>query len=279
MLPAIAITAALFLGLSLLLTWAVHHYPRRSVNDKPDWGKILDERIPTANGKELEVWRIDPEGHSRGVILFTHGWGRNRDRMVARARIFGKLGYTTVLHSARDHGNSDPQSWMNVLKFAEDIESVMAWLGQSVILYGHSAGSVAAAIVASRNKGAINLLFLEACYAHTRPALISLYCWYNPFVGTVFGHMILFWMVLLYRRSLDSVSPARLAESFDMPVMLIHGEKDRRFSLSFARELKRCLNPDESEIYIAKDAGHSDSSKTAGYTPAVKGFIERYDNG
>ncbi|MEZ4525034.1 MAG: hypothetical protein R2941_03830 [Desulfobacterales bacterium] len=32
--------------------------------------------------------------------------GQNRDRMINRARLFGQWGYTTVIHSARDHGNS-----------------------------------------------------------------------------------------------------------------------------------------------------------------------------
>jgi pimeloyl-ACP methyl ester carboxylesterase len=165
---------------------------------------------------------------------------------------------------------------MNAVKFAEDIEAVINWLGQPVILYGHSIGSAGAIIAASRNPAGIRILFLEACYAYTREALLSLYRWVNPFFGICFGPMILFWLNLFYGNKLDTVSPARLAADIQIPVMLIHGERDRRFPLSFALELKRSFAPEQVELYVGEGAGHSDSSRTAGYEAAVQSFLERH---
>ena len=165
---------------------------------------------------------------------------------------------------------------MNAVKFAEDIEAVMNWLDQPVILYGHSVGSAGAIIAASRNPGKIRVLFLEASYTYTKEALLSLYRWVNPFFGVCVGPMILFWMNLFYRNQLDSVSPARLAPAIKVPVMLIHGEKDRRFPLAFARKLKRSFTTERVALYIAVGAGHSDSSRTQGYADTVKSFLDRY---
>ncbi|MBK5102236.1 MAG: alpha/beta hydrolase, partial [Desulfobacteraceae bacterium] len=95
-----------YLLLSLYFTYLVHEIPRRPVEEAPDWGSVIDTRIPTADGGTIEVWRVEPEGLSRGIVVFVHGWSRNRDRMVPRARLFGKMGFTTVMHSARDHGGS-----------------------------------------------------------------------------------------------------------------------------------------------------------------------------
>ena len=80
--------------------------------------------------------------------------------MVDRARIFGKMGFTTIMHSARDHGGSTSHRFMNALRFAEDIESVLKWVNEPVLLYGHSAGAAAAAIAAHKNSEIVNLLFL-----------------------------------------------------------------------------------------------------------------------
>jgi pimeloyl-ACP methyl ester carboxylesterase len=165
---------------------------------------------------------------------------------------------------------------MNAVKFAEDIESVVKWLGRPVILYGHSIGSAGAIIAASRNSGRIRVLFLEASYAYTREALLSLYRWVNPFFGICFGPMILFWLNLFYGNKLDTVSPARLAANIKIPVMLIHGEKDRRFPLSFALELKRSFAPGQVELYVAEGVGHSDSSRTPDYEEATKSFLDRH---
>ena len=266
----------LYLLLTLLCTYLVQQLPRKPVCDFPDWGRVFDTKIAAIDGGFLEVWRIEPQDASKGLVVFAHGWGRNRDRMVSRARIFARLGFTAIIHSARDHGGSSRRRFMNAVKFAEDIEAVMSWLDQPVILYGHSAGSAGAIIAASRNPGKIRALFLEASYAYTKEALLSLYRWVNPFFGVCFGPMILFWMNLFYRNQLDSVSPARLAPAIKIPVMLIHGAKDRRFPLAFARKLKRSFTTERVTLYIAEGAGHSDSSQTPGYAKTVRWFLDRY---
>jgi pimeloyl-ACP methyl ester carboxylesterase len=195
--------------------------------------------------------------------------------MVARARIFARWGFTAVIHSARDHGGSSRRRFMNGFKFAEDIEAVLNWLEQPVILYGHSAGSAGAIIAACRNSNRVQILFLEASYAYTEEALLSLYRWVNPFFGICFGPMILVWMNLFYGNKLDSVSPARLAPEIKIPVMLIHGEADKRFPLEFALKLKHSFAPGQAELYIGEGVGHSDSSQTAGYAVSMKSFLDR----
>jgi pimeloyl-ACP methyl ester carboxylesterase len=266
----------LYLLLSLIFTYVVQQLPRKPVTDPPDWGQIIDARIPAIDGGSLEVWRIEPQCPSKGLVVLAHGWGRNRDRMVSRARIFARWGFTTVLHSARDHGDSSRRRFMNAVKFAEDIEAVINWLGQPVILYGHSIGSAGAIIAASRNPGKVRILFMEGSYAYTREALLSLYRWVNPFFGICFGPMILFWLNLFYGNRLDTVSPARLAEDIKIPVMLIHGQNDRRFPLAFALKLKHSFALDPVGLYVGEGAGHSDSSRTAGYEAAIKSFLDRH---
>ena len=102
----LAAIAAVYLAATLAVAYLAQQMPRRPVSDPPDWGRVTDTRIPTVGGKSLEVWRIEPGGESRGIVVLAHGWGRNRDRMVHRARFFGSWGFTTVIHSARDHGDS-----------------------------------------------------------------------------------------------------------------------------------------------------------------------------
>ena len=266
-----------YLLLTLFFTYLVQQIPRQPVSDTPDWGKIFDARIPAIDGGFLEVWRIEPDSPSNGIVVFAHGWGRNRDRMVDRARIFGQWGYTTVIHSARDHGHSSPKRFMNAVKFAEDIESVLDWINEPVIVYGHSAGAGGAIIAAHRNGHRIKLLFLEACYANTKEALLSLYRSANKFFGICFGPMILFWMNLFYGKRFGQTHPAGLAPELKMPVMLVHGEKDTRFPLAFALFLKESFLPDQvADIYIAMGVDHSDSSITTGYKPAVTAFLDSH---
>lgn len=99
----------MYLIFSFFLSCLVQQIPRHSVQDPPDWGNILDAKIPAVDGGILKVWRIEPEQPSRSTVVFAQGWSRNRDRMVARTRYFGCWGFTTAIHSARDHGQSSPE--------------------------------------------------------------------------------------------------------------------------------------------------------------------------
>ncbi len=273
----IAGSAAAYLSLSLALAYGVHRYPRRPVQEPPDWGHVTDTRVPAADGGSLEVWRVVPEGPSRGTVLLAHGWSRNRDRMVGRARLFGGLGYTTLLHSARDHGGSSPHRFMNAFRFSEDIEAVMAWEGTPVLLYGHSAGAAGAIIAAHRNPEAVRLLFLEGCYARTRKALASLYGHHIPVLGRPVAPAVVAWMHLFYRFRMDTVDPARLAPDLDLPVLLIQGERDAAFPLAFARELRDAFPAGRAELFVAPGSDHSSSSLTPEYPVAIRAFLERHD--
>lgn len=266
----------IYLLLTLYFTYLVHQLPRRPIQDIPDWGKLIDTRIPEMDGGSLELWRVEPKGRPRGIVVLAHGWSRNRDRMVGRARIFGKMGFTTVMHSARDHGNSSPHRFMNAPRFAEDIEAVLNWVNEPVLLYGHSAGAAAAVIVANRNPERIKLLFLEGCYAKTREGLLSLYRGYNRVFGIFFAPMVVFWMEVFYKKGLDSISPANLAPDIDMPVLIIHGEKDQNFPLNNAWTLRDSFPAGRAELFVARDTDHSSSSLKPEYPGAIQAFVDRY---
>jgi len=272
----ILIIAALYLLVTLFFTYVVLQVPRQPVQDPPDWGRITDTRIPAADGGELEVWRIELAGPSRGIVVLAHGWSRNRDRMVKRARLFAEMGFTTVIHSARDHGRSSRNPFMNAVKFAEDIEAVLNWVHEPVLLYGHSAGAAGAVIAASRNPGKVTALFLEGCYARTKEALRSLYRNYNLAFGIMFGPMIVLWMDIFYRFRMDAVSPARLAPRMDIPVLIIHGENDQNFPLHHAWRLRDSFPAGRAVLFVAKGADHSSSSLTPEYPAAIRAFVTRY---
>ncbi len=268
-----------YLLLSAYFTYAVHRIPRRPVDDRPDWGRVRDVHIPARDGGFLEVWRVEPDGPSRGTVVLAHGWGRNRGRMVERARLFGRMGFTTVLHSARDHGNSSPLKLMNALRFAEDVEAVLDWVGEPVLLYGHSAGAAGAIIAAGRNLDKIRLLFLEGCYARTKEALGRLYRSYNPLFGVLFGYTVVRMMDVLYGFRMDRISPERLAPGIDRPVLLIHGEKDQNFPVEDARRLQQSFPPGRAELFVAPGADHSSASLDPAFPDVLSAFVDAHIGG
>jgi len=165
---------------------------------------------------------------------------------------------------------------MNAPRFAEDIEAVLHWVNEPVLLYGHSAGAAAAVIAAHRNPDTIKLLFLESCYANTKEALLSLYRNYNRFFGILFAPMVLFWMEVFYKNGLDSISPINLAPGIDVPVLIIHGERDQDFPLNHAWRLRDSFPAGQAELFVARNSDHSSASLTPEYPDALSAFVRRH---
>lgn len=276
----ILVCITMYILLSLFLTYLIHRLPRSPISQTPDWGQITDTRVSTPDGGYLEVWSIEPPSpvQSKGVILFAHGWGSNRDTMVNRARIFANLGYKVVIHSSRDHGSSSSKKIVSSIHFSEDIETVLKWIGESVILYGYSAGAVGSIMTARKYPHLIKVLFLEACFANSEKALLSFYNFGNKYLGTIFGYMIVFWLKVLYGERFKQTHPEKIAPNLPMPVMLIHGEQDQQFPLHMAIALKNSFKQDQMvEMHIALGKDHGESIECPKYKPAIINFLEKIE--
>ena len=117
-------------------------------------------------------------------------------------------------------------------------------------------------------------MYLEGSYAETKIALLSLYKSFNRYFGLIFKYLLVFWMdKFLYRNKLGPLSPKTLAPNINVPVLLIHGEKDMTFPVKFAQTLAQSFPNNQTKLWIAKGAGHSDSSFQTGYKTEIKKFL------
>jgi len=270
----LALVALAYLLVTLAAAVAAHRLPRNPVDDPPDWGRVQDFLLPARGGGFLEVWKVVPKNAGPHVAVLVHGLTRNRDMMTPRARLFGAMGLTTVMASARDHGGSSPNAWMDVGKVAEDVLAVLDWVGKPVVLYGHSAGAGAAVLAAARRPGAVRLLILESAYPFGRKALFKFYRSVAPVAGLILGPGMVFWMEVFHRRALGKNNPARLARALDMPVLLLHGDQDEKFPLEWASELQEAFSPGQAALFTARGAGHSDVPEAPGFAEALATFVQ-----
>jgi len=88
--------------------------------------------------------------------------------------------------------------------------------------------------------------------------------------------MVIEWMDIFYRFKLDEVSPVKLAPHIDIPVLIIHGEKDESFPLHHAWRLRESFPAGKAELFVGKDSDHSSSSLTPEYPIAIKSFLDRH---
>ncbi len=279
----------LYFLVSTLITTVLAKIPRQSVNDKPDWGVVEECLIPTRNKKMLEGWIVYPEHlknetddtklKTNPAVILIHGWGRDRGRMTSRARVYGRNGYTTILISARDHGQSDKELLgMSILRFSQDIEACVQWWGKKVILNGHSIGGGASLLVASRNHNLVKAVIAESA-PHAFP--YGLKYVYKPALRWLTSFFLLgITMVTLikYRKfARKDFSPLAASTDIRCPIFLIHGKKDKIFPHKYTQLLKEAIGP-HCNIWIPDNTDHHNIEDHPDYEIKVMEFLNAKTN-
>lgn len=286
----ILLICVLAIFLYLLLTASVAlllaKYPRDPVDEKPDWGFFEEYQILTRNNKKLECWVVYPENmrniedtrklKENPAIILLHGWGRSRGRMISRARMYGRNGYTTILFSVRDHGDSTKEFFgMSILRFSQDLEACLKWWGKPVILLGHSIGAGASLLVAARNQELVSAVVAESTpYAFP----YSLKYVYRPalrWLTTFFLPGITFVTLLKYRNfTRKDYSPLDASSDINCPVLLIHGKKDHIFPFKYANLLKNAIG-NHCKVWISEEMDHHNIENHSEYEKKVMKFLKQ----
>lgn len=108
-----------------------------------------------ADGLELSVLEIAPEGKLRGIVQLVHGMSENKERYQPFMEYLAAEGFLTVIHDHRGHGASVRQKqdlgYMyggGAEALLDDISLINEMLRKKypelpLILFGHSMGSLA----------------------------------------------------------------------------------------------------------------------------------------
>jgi len=216
--------------------------------------------ITTETGLELHGWYVDGSG---STVLWLHGNAGNiSDRLDILAEMTRKLNVSSLLFDYRGYGKSGGKPSIKGLN--ADSIAAMKWLEEekgtdpgSVVVYGHSLGSVIAIDLAIRKEGKIGGLVLESPLTSARDMARELY--YGLPVD------------LLMSLKLDNIGKIG---KISTPLLVIHGDADEVIPFRMGRELFESAHEPKKFLSIP-GAGHSDCFIVGGesYWNAWKEFL------
>lgn len=231
-----------------LAHWLLHRSlraPRIAETTAPDrFGLRFEEvRIPTERSRSLFGWLIPAArtGPAPAIIVL-HGWGGNAGMMLPLAPPLHAAGYAVLMIDARNHGNSDGDTFSSMPRFAEDLSAAFAWLTirkeidpARIAVLGHSVGAAAALLAASRQPDIAAVVSIAA-FAHPREMmqrwLSSRRIPYAPL-----GWYALHYVEWIIGHRFDQIAPIDTVTRLRSPLLLIHGEHDETVPLSDARRI------------------------------------------
>jgi len=196
----------------------------------------------TADGIDLTHWYLPPEDDQAPVLVVFHGnAGHVGDRVPKLAELM-RAGFGLLLAGYRGYGGNPGKPSEDVL--SADARLLLDWLaGQGVspertVLYGESLGTGIAVKMATERPAAA--VILEAPYTSVVDVAQAQY-WFLPAR----------WLVL---DTWDSVS--RIAQ-INMPLLLMHGLRDRTIPARFGQGLFEAA-VDPKQIVLVEDGEHTD---------------------
>ncbi len=177
------------------------------------------------------VFARQPEGETRATILFSHGNGPGIGRFWDRVEVMWQLGYQVLVYDYPGYGRSSGAASEPALYDAAS--RMLAMLASRddvdpsrIVLYGHSMGCAPTFHVAVRSmRGEVIARRGDEDLAVEAAAVITESGWCSIEEMIRDGAFLDLPAELISRLELDNC--ARIAELRGVPVMLLHGRRDR----------------------------------------------------
>ncbi|MBD3224424.1 MAG: alpha/beta fold hydrolase [Caldithrix sp.] len=234
--------------------------------------------IKTRHDKKIQLW--DLNNKSKGPILLgIHGWANSSSVLLPLASALNKH-WRTILINARNHGDSEDDSIVTLIKYKEDIESVMHWLEKNekienrpIILFGHSLGGASAMFTAVRNNKIHSVISISA-FADLELILrkgMEKQKMFRPFIKS-----FLTYIEFRTGEHLNDVTPISTIARYQGPVLIAHGVKDEVIDVKDAELLVQ--KADRDNVSLIKMANHNHSSllKDSALAEHIIQFIKNY---
>ena len=257
------VVICIYLGLLVLL-----FVSQRRIVFKPDVtpadlvasdlaGQMQEVSITTADGLTLTSWWAPAVRADRRVIAYFHGNAGHRGGRADRIRDYLAAGYGVLLVGYRGYGGNPGQPTEPGLY--EDARASLAFLAagnvrpEQTVLFGESLGTAIAIQMATEFP--VLALVLEAPLA--------------SIVHSARARYPLFVFDFLVR---DKFNSLRKIGKVKLPLLLVHGEKDRTTAVRFGRMIYDAANEPKRALFLA-EAGHNDLMDH-GMAQAVTAFLE-----
>lgn len=187
--------------------------------------------VVAADGTRLEAWWVPVSGSPRGRALLFHGYGGSKDQLLEVASWWHDRGFEVGLVDFRGAGGSAGDTttlgWEEALDVVALHDAARRRGPEPVVLYGFSMGAAAIAGAVGRHGLRPDGAVLEACYASMRGTVANRFALLG-LPATPLADLLVFWGGVSAGFDGASLRPVDDLRGTAVPLLVLHGEEDRR---------------------------------------------------
>lgn len=233
----------------------------------------------SGTGTILSGWFF-PGISGRGAVLLVHAIRSNKRDMLPRARFLIQEGFSVLLIDLQAHGESSGKRITFGYREAKDIETATEKLkdlapGEKIGAIGVSLGAVS--LLLSGNTSSFSAIVLESLYSTIDKATSNRLQNHLGPPGSLLTPVLLFQLKWQLGVPPDKLRPIDLVSQLQIPVLIVHGTKDRHTTILEAEQLF-ASTPEPKQFYKVRGAAHVDLHKHAGdeYEQRIVSFFAHY---
>ncbi|MBI2542441.1 alpha/beta fold hydrolase [Candidatus Woesearchaeota archaeon] len=266
----------LFLVIFSLLTFLMSIHPKKITTNliPSDLGLKYEEvSFKSTDGIKLSGWLI-PNNKTKSAIIVMHGYPADKANLLEIAEFLAK-DFNVFLFDFRSFGNSEgryttagyleKKDLLGAIKYLEK-EKNMAEIG----LYGFSLGGAVALMAKHDN---VKAVVTDSAYAKLTNMVEHMYGMFFIFKYPL-AYLTKLYGLLFLNINIGDASPADSIKHLEIPILIIHAEKDSQIPVNEAYLLHDANK--KAELWIVEDADHgmTHSVNPEKYEKKVIGFFK-----
>jgi len=272
----VLIFIALFLIMFSLFAFYISIHPPKIITylEPSDLGlKYEDISFKSTDGVKLSGWFI-PNNKTKTAIIVMHGYPADKANLLGIAKFLAK-DFNVFLFDFRSFGQSEGRYTTAGCLEKNDLLGAIQYLEKEknlakIGLYGFSMGGAVALMASHKN---VKAIVADSAYAELRHIVQHMHRIFFVFKYPL-AYLTKIYGLLFLKINIDDASPANNIKNLEVPILLIHAEKDSQIPASEAYLLHDANK--KSELWIVGNADHgmSHSVNPEKYEKRVAGFFK-----
>lgn len=230
----------------------------------------------------LKGYKVEPiDQKVKAAVILIHGIGGNKSHFLSLAESLAERGYAAVAFDLRAHGESDGQFTTYGYYEKHDIKAIVNHIRSQdpdvpIGIWGGSLGG-AVALQTMALDDRIDFGIVESTFRNLEEIMHD---YQRRIVGVPMGYYMgkaVNKAEQIGKFEVGDVNPLKAAASIAKPVLIAHGDADRRISFEYGKSLYDQLSHPDKEWILVKGGKHIGLSDAGGveYQNRLYSFLDR----